>query len=113
MPNKRYGLKLNFEGAPATPHTVPGVPGLYRPGVPTPVGEEGEVPVEVARQAAKEHGDVFDLVELKAEEVDALVELAKATDDETRRGLDVAARVAEGAEVALVKEQKRAAQKKA
>lgn len=33
------GLILTLDGAPPTPHTVTGVPGTYRTGVPTPVGD--------------------------------------------------------------------------
>lgn len=31
------GLILDIEGAPNTPHFIPGVPGLYRPDIATPI----------------------------------------------------------------------------
>lgn len=56
MADKRYGLFLDLPGAPATAHTVPGLAGYYWPDRPTPVGGDGELPLDVARAAAKDDG---------------------------------------------------------
>lgn len=61
---KSQGLRLALGGAPNTPHTVPGFPGLYRPDVPTPVVELGLMTLAEAKDAAKNHPDAFELVDI-------------------------------------------------
>ena len=61
---KRMGLRLVADGAPPTNHVVPGVPGYFNTEVPTPVGEDGEIPLDRAREIAKQHGNL-ELVEIK------------------------------------------------
>lgn len=74
MAEKRYGLCLTLGGAPNTPHTVPGLPGYFRPDIPTPVGGDGQMSLEDAKAAAASC-DVLELVEVedvaKAEQVAA------------------------------------------
>lgn len=64
------GLLLTLGGAPNTPHVIEGLPGYYSPTVPHIVGEGADVPLELAKTAAKEHSDVLDLVSVKAGDVD-------------------------------------------
>jgi hypothetical protein len=61
---KKYGLRLTLGGAPNTPHTVVGIPGVYRPDIPTPVGGEGELSLERAKEIAESNVDL-ELVEVK------------------------------------------------
>lgn len=82
--SKRWGLRLTLGGASNTPHNVPGLPGFFRPDIPTPVGEEGEIPLDQAREAAKGNSPAVELVELsesKAKEAEAL---AEATNEKAR-----------------------------
>jgi hypothetical protein len=56
---KRQGLRLkndgeNLGGAPATPHVIPGWPGYYRHDVATPVGGDGEITLEAAKELASD-----------------------------------------------------------
>ena len=78
MAAKRYGLLLTLGGAPNTPHTVQGLPGYYRPDIPTPVGGDGELSLEAAREAAKNNDDLK-LVELSGKRLADAEELAEAT----------------------------------
>jgi hypothetical protein len=55
--NKRYGLVLTLEGAPGTPHTIPGLPGYFRADVPTPVGGENELSLDAAKAFIKKHDE--------------------------------------------------------
>ena len=61
---KRYGLRLTLPGAPNTPHMIAGLNGYYWPTMATPVGEAGELPLEIARKAAKDPGVYLELVEM-------------------------------------------------
>jgi hypothetical protein len=105
---KRYGLRLTLGGAPLTPHTVPGVPGQYRPNVPTPVGQDGELSLDDAKRAVDDHPDVLELVTISEKDVKAAKKLADDTAQAVRRGLADAAQVAEGAEVSVLKDEKAA-----
>jgi hypothetical protein len=62
---KNYGLRLTLGGAPAVPHTVPGVPGFFRPDEPTPVGDDHPVSLVWARELDKDESVELELVELK------------------------------------------------
>ena len=62
---KRQGLRLNLPGAPLTAHTVPGVPGFYRSDVPTPVGGDGELSLDAAKELDKDAGVPLELVDVK------------------------------------------------
>lgn len=93
MSDKRYGLKLKgTNGESPAAHTVPPLPGLYFIDTPTPVGGDGELPINVARNALKDPvdedgkryedgfygmGDLLELVTIKSGEV----EDAKAAQD--------------------------------
>jgi hypothetical protein len=103
---KRYGLVLTLGGAPATPHVIAGVPGHFRPNVPTPVGEEGEIPLEDAKAFAKEHD--LALVEITDAKAKKAKKLAEDTAEAIRKGLEDAAAVAEGAEPGLINDEKAA-----
>ena len=83
MADKRYGLRLTLGGAPNTPHLVPGLPGYFRPDVPTPVGGDGELTLEAAREVSKSNSPV-ELVELKPKEADEAKELYDLTVKEAR-----------------------------
>lgn len=50
------GLQLDLPGAPPAYHEVVGLPGLYHPDHPTPVGGIGEASEEQARHAASADG---------------------------------------------------------
>jgi hypothetical protein len=59
-----YGLRLTLGGAPDEPHAVEGVPGLFRPSVPTPVGGEGELSLEEAQKADANPSVPLELVKI-------------------------------------------------
>jgi hypothetical protein len=69
---KPMGLRLTLGGAPDTPHTVAGLPGLYRPGAPTPVGGPGEATLEQAQAAHDAAGVPVELVEIPSGDLDRL-----------------------------------------
>lgn len=100
MPEKRFGLLLNLGGAPNTPHVIPGLPGYYRPDVPTPVGGSGEYDLDAAKTAGKDASIPVDLVEIKAGDVQDAVDVTTrdlmegtAGVAEARRGEPVGAEV--------------------
>lgn len=95
---KRYGLRLVFPGAPPTNHVVPGVPGYFNTETPTPVGDEGEIPLDEAKQFAKDKGDVLELVEIK--DVKAAEEHAATSLIEGRTGIVAAAQTEDPGRVA-------------
>jgi hypothetical protein len=64
---KPKGLILTLEGAPNTPHVVEGVPGLYRPDVPTPIGET--VGFEQAKKYDADESVPLKIVEIKDAEL--------------------------------------------
>jgi hypothetical protein len=92
LATKRQGLRLNLPGAPRTPHVVPGVPGYFYPDAPTPVGAEGELPLEAAKELDQSKGTPLELVDIKSSEVKAAEELAAETVAKGRKGLIVAQR---------------------
>lgn len=63
--SKQQGLILTLEGAPNTPHLVTGVPGLYRPNIPTPIGEV--MTLAEAKRISDDESIPLDLVEVKNE----------------------------------------------
>lgn len=85
-PTKNHGLQLTGEnGEPGTAHAVPPLPGYYFTNVPTPVGGEGQLSLEAAKNALKDPvdedgkryedgfyglGDVLKLVTIKPSETD-------------------------------------------
>ena len=93
---KRYGLKLKgANGEPATAHTIPPLPGFFFIDQPTPVGGDGELDLQLVRNALKDPvdedgkryedgfyglGDTLELVTIKPGEV----EDAKTAQDEAR-----------------------------
>jgi len=83
---KRQGLRLTLPGAPNTPHTVPGVPGLFHPSEPTPVGGVGELPTEAAQELHADEGCPLELVDIPEAEVPAAEEKAAEAKAESRRG---------------------------
>lgn len=76
--SKTYGLRLTLPGAPSTPHTIPGLQGLYRPDVPTPVGDGTLVTLEQARAVAADPSTHVELVEIAKRDEQAAVEAATA-----------------------------------
>lgn len=86
---KRQGLRLkndgeNLGGAPATPHVIAGWPGYYRADVPTPVGGDGELTLEAARELAAT--GAVELVDIPDSEVKVAEEQAKADIQAGREG---------------------------
>lgn len=77
------GLRLTLPGAPDTPHVIPGVPGLYRPGTPTPVGGDTDVvTLERAREIDADEGVPLGLVDMTVQEADAArAEFARHVDE--------------------------------
>ncbi len=83
-----HGLHLTLPGAPDTPHVVPGVPGFYRPGQPTPVGGDGDpVTLQRARELAADGGVPLGLVEMTAQEATEARAAAARHGDESRAAL--------------------------
>lgn len=109
MAAKNYALRNSLEGAPNTPHTIAGVPGFFRYDPPTPVGEGCPVSLERARELDKDKGCPLELVELSEKDLTAATEAAEADVDASRRNLREAAQVANGAEVARVSDEAKAA----
>lgn len=58
------GLRLTLAGAPATPHVVTGVPGLYRPDVPTLVGDGHPVDLAEAKRLSTDPAVPLELVDV-------------------------------------------------
>jgi hypothetical protein len=59
-----FGLRLTVGGAPDTPHVIPTIPGVYRPGAPAPVGGPGELDLAEARRLAADDSVPLELVEV-------------------------------------------------
>jgi len=91
----RKGLILTLGGAPNTPHFFPqsGLPGFYRPDAPTPVGADGEVELDHAKEAHDGPLPVK-LVDIPASEVAPAEKRAKRDHAEAVRGIARAAREA-------------------
>jgi hypothetical protein len=96
MAAKRQGLVLDLPGAPDTPHHVPGVAGLYRPGVPTPVGKDGELDLEEAKELHKDKSFHLKLVEIPTADVKKAEDKASEAMVEAREGLIAATKLARG-----------------
>jgi hypothetical protein len=106
MATKRQGLRLSLPGAPTTPHTVPGIPGYFYPDAPTPVGGEGELTLEAAKDLDKDKGVPLELVDIAAPDVEAAEALAVETLTQGRKGLVVAQRHGfKGAEASRAKDE--------
>lgn len=91
--SKRQGIRLIVGGAPSTPHTIPGLRGYFRPDVPTPVGQPGDVieDLDEAKKAVEDHKDAIELVDIPAGEVADAEAQVEADLDAGAKGL-VAAR---------------------
>lgn len=70
---KRHGIRLIVGGAPNSPHTLAGLRGFYRPDIPTPVGQPGDVieDLDEAKKAVAARKDAIELVEISADQVAA------------------------------------------
>jgi hypothetical protein len=68
---KNAALVLTLGGAPRGPHRVPGLPGFYRPDVPTPCDGPGEPTLEQAQQLHEQPGCPVALVYLTDAQVKA------------------------------------------
>jgi hypothetical protein len=92
--NKRHGLRLTLGGAPATPHTLAGFRGYYRPDVPTPVGRPGDVIEDIAeaKELAAKCADVVELVEIPQSQVQRAEAQAAADVEDGADGLAAARR---------------------
>lgn len=88
------GLLLTLGGAPSEPHTVPGVPGLFHPDRPVPVGNPGDaVSLERAKKLADDPAFPLELVDLPAgADVDGLREQAGDDVKAARKGVKEARR---------------------
>lgn len=86
------GLRLTLGGAPATPHFIDGVPGLYCPHRATPVGGDGELTLQEAECL---HGDPtipLELIDIPAGELDAAREAVADALREAQTGVAQARR---------------------
>lgn len=101
----KQGLILTLGGAPNTPHCIPGVPGLFRPDVATPVGEGCNISLEDAK--ALDAGPE-DLALVEIEDVYAAEKAAADAKKASKRALRDARHSAEGAEIALVNDEREA-----
>lgn len=109
MADKRQGLRLTLPGAPDTPHTVPGVPGLFHPSQPTPVGGVGELTIEAAKELAADEGCPLELVDIPEAEVPAAEEQAEKAKADSRKGQRAAQALgARGAEASQVGDERAA-----
>lgn len=102
MPTKTQGLILDVPGAPSTPHFIPGVQGLYRPQIPTPL--EGLMTIEKAREI-----DADDSIPLKLAPIvdlaDALSAAESATSDSKSAQRKARRARPKGAEAALINDE--------
>lgn len=80
-------LRLTLGGAPHTPHFVWGLPGYYFTDTPTPVGGEGECPVEAAEWAHKQAGCAVELVYISPDEAAEARELQARTRAAAAKGI--------------------------
>lgn len=93
---KNPALRLTLPGAPLTPHHVPGVAGLYRSDIPTPVGGDGELPLEAAVRASINPSLHLELVECKDPE--RAREINRADTKAAREGIGAARRAMVGSD---------------
>lgn len=61
---KIHALRFTQPGAPLDFNEIQGVPALFHPQHPTPVGGEGEIPLEIARLFDKDPGCPVELTEV-------------------------------------------------
>lgn len=80
---KQWGLRLSLGNAPNTPHHFPGVPGFFRPDVPTPVGEGHPISLGEARKLSGSRAEL-ELVELKPAEAKRGAEAAEQAEQAVR-----------------------------
>jgi hypothetical protein len=85
--SKSKGLRLNVGGAPDVAHTIPGVPGTFRPNIPTPVGGPGEIDEALARRLHDDKAVPLELVDIPKAKVDEARETASQDLLEARQGL--------------------------
>lgn len=85
--SKTQGLRLTLGGAPDTPHTIPGVPGLFRPNVPTPVGGPGEIDAKLAKKLHDDKKVDLELVDIPKGKVDDARATAQQDVMDARHGL--------------------------
>lgn len=83
---KAPALILTLGGAPTSAHTVTGYPGTYRPDRPTPIGGPGEPTLAQAQAADADPGVPLELIEIPANQVQAL-RLAAEADRRADAGL--------------------------
>ena len=84
---KRYGLLLTLGGAAQGHYSVVGVPGLFHPVIPTPVGEAGDpVSLADARKADRAAGVDLRLVEIPTAEVEQAEDFYKQVVENQRTG---------------------------
>ena len=107
MASKDKGLLLVLGNAPHTPHVVPGVPGLFRPDRPTPVGGPGEPSLDVAEAVSKDPGTHLKLVDIPSKDLAGLRELA-AADVEASRVVVASPLETDGAETVQLSDEKQA-----
>lgn len=91
-PEKAQGLRLTLGGAPNTPHTIVGIPGVYRPGDPVPVGGPGELSEDGAKGLHENAAVPLELVSVPAKDLDRLREQAEEDRANARGGLARTAR---------------------
>lgn len=89
---KRHGLRLSLPGAPNTAHYVPGYPGFFYPDAPTPVGGDGELDMDIAKEADKSRGVPLELIEIKPGEIEAAKDLQAETREAARKSEVIANR---------------------
>jgi hypothetical protein len=85
--SKTQGLRLTVGGAPDVPHTIAGVPGLFRPTTPTPVGGPGELDTTFAKQLHDDGKVPLELVDIPKGKIDAVRDQAEQDKLEARTGL--------------------------
>ena len=69
-------LKFTAGGAPLEFSYIAGVPGLYHPDFPTPVGEGTDIPLPIAELFDKQPGCPVELVHITAKQAEAYRSLA-------------------------------------
>lgn len=79
-------LILTLGGAPASPHSVTGAPGMYRPDRATPVGGPGEATLSQAQAFHDDPGVPLKLIRVPDNDITAL-RLAAENDRRAEAGL--------------------------
>lgn len=102
-------LVLTLGGAPATWHQIVGLPGWYHIDHPTPVGGEGELSLEQAKDHDAHEGTAVKLVQVPEDDLEHLRELQTEQLGAAVQAISAQASVLDGAEAEQARDELAAA----